>query len=134
MAACRGADAVLHLGGIATNAPRMLSTWLSPGDFCRLVDAALGSAATGYTPVWGVSANTRRWWSTRGGDALGYTPLDDAEAYAAALDTPQPPPAPHGPGAPQPPHPWRAPGAPHPRPRRGPEAETVGGSRPAAQP
>jgi uronate dehydrogenase len=66
--------------------PRMLSTWLSPADFCRLVDAALRAPVTGCRPVWGVSANTRRWWSASGGDALGYRPMDDAEVFAPDLD------------------------------------------------
>jgi nucleoside-diphosphate-sugar epimerase len=71
---------------------RMLATWLSPGDFCRLVGAALQAAVTGCVPVWGVSANTRRWWSAEGGAALGYHPLDDAEPFAPTL--PPSPPAP----------------------------------------
>lgn len=66
--------------------PRMLSTWLSPADFCRLVEASLRAPVAGCLPVWGVSANTRRWWSTSGGDALGYRPLDDAETFAPDVD------------------------------------------------
>jgi len=66
--------------------PRELSTWLSPGDAARLVDAALG--ATGWRLVWGVSANTRRWWSAAGGRAIGYHPEDDAEAWAADVGEP----------------------------------------------
>ncbi|MFG1811877.1 NAD-dependent epimerase/dehydratase family protein [Streptomyces sp. NPDC049040] len=86
--------------------PRMLSTWLSPADFCRLVEATLRAPVTGCRPVWGVSANTRRWWSAEGGDALGYHPRDDAEVFAPALAG--------------------ADAAPDPR------GETVGGSFPAA--
>ena len=62
---------------------RMLSTWLSPGDFVRLINASLTSSRSGFQLVWGVSANTRRWWSTTGGDAIGFRPEDDAEAFAA---------------------------------------------------
>ncbi|WP_240157135.1 NAD-dependent epimerase/dehydratase family protein [Pseudonocardia broussonetiae] len=62
---------------------RALSTWISPDDGGRLVEAAL--AARGFHTVWGVSANTRRWWSLDEGAALGYHPLDDAEAHAAGL-------------------------------------------------
>jgi nucleoside-diphosphate-sugar epimerase len=61
---------------------RMLSTWLSPGDFVRLVKASLTSSRPGFQLVWGVSANTRRWWSTAGGDAIGFHPLDNAERFA----------------------------------------------------
>jgi nucleoside-diphosphate-sugar epimerase len=66
--------------------PRDLSTWLSPDDAGRLVEAALG--ATGWRLVWGVSANTRRWWSPAGGRAIGYRPRDDAEAWAAEVGEP----------------------------------------------
>lgn len=64
---------------------RALSTWLSPGDAARLVLAALTTDNRGFHVVWGVSANTRRWWSTAGGEAIGYRPEDDAERYAATL-------------------------------------------------
>ncbi|MBP2702798.1 NAD(P)-dependent oxidoreductase [Microbispora sp. RL4-1S] len=62
---------------------RMLSTWLSPDDCARLVEAAI--AAEGFHVVWGVSANTRRWWSLDEGRAIGFEPRDDAEAYAAEV-------------------------------------------------
>lgn len=64
---------------------RQLSTWLSPGDTVRLVDAALRTPSPGFAVVWGVSANTRNWWDLTAARALGYEPADDAEAYAAAL-------------------------------------------------
>jgi uronate dehydrogenase len=62
---------------------RMLATWLSPDDAGRLFEACLIADKPGFTLAWGVSANTRRWWSTKGGDALGYRPLDDAEVFAS---------------------------------------------------
>jgi len=64
---------------------RALSTWLSPDDCARLVDACLRSPALTYSLVWGVSANTRRTWSLDEGRALGYLPQDDAEMYADAV-------------------------------------------------
>jgi uronate dehydrogenase len=66
--------------------PRDLSVWLSPDDIARLVEASL--AATGWRLVWGVSANTRRWWSAAGGTAIGYAPRDDAEDWAAEVGEP----------------------------------------------
>jgi hypothetical protein len=63
--------------------PRDLSVWLSPDDVARLVQASL--TATGWRLVWGISANTRRWWSTAGGRAIGYDPRDDAESWAATV-------------------------------------------------
>lgn len=75
---------------IGTFAPRpvdlrSLSTWLSPDDCARLVDACLRSTSLGYALVWGISANTRRRWSLEAGRALGYEPADDAEAYATEV-------------------------------------------------
>ncbi|MEV8635710.1 NAD(P)-dependent oxidoreductase [Streptosporangium sp. NPDC051023] len=63
--------------------PRMLSTWLSPDDCARLAEASL--VAEGFHVVWGVSANTRRWWSLEEGRAIGFEPKDDAEVYAREL-------------------------------------------------
>jgi uronate dehydrogenase len=61
---------------------RMLGTWLSPDDAGRLFEACLTAERPGFTLVWGVSANTRRWWATTVGDELGYKPIDDGEVYA----------------------------------------------------
>jgi uronate dehydrogenase len=71
---------------------RMLSTWLSPGDFVRLTRAALTTSSPGFRIVWGVSANTRRWWSTAGGEAIGFHPQDNAERFAELYpgSTPEP--------------------------------------------
>jgi uronate dehydrogenase len=62
--------------------PRCLWSWLSYPDFLRLVEAALGCEAPGFRIVWGVSANTRGWWSLAEGRAIGYEPRDDAEDFA----------------------------------------------------
>lgn len=76
---------VMRLGSCAERPvdTRALSTWLSPGDGARLVEASL--VAGGFHVVWGVSANTRRWWSLEEGRAIGYHPEDNAESYAASL-------------------------------------------------
>jgi nucleoside-diphosphate-sugar epimerase len=67
-------------------APRMLSTWLSPDDAGRLFEACLTAPAPGFRVIYGVSANTRGGWvSLDGARALGYQPQDDAEVYAAEL-------------------------------------------------
>ncbi len=79
--------ACLRIGTFAERPPdlRALSTWLSPADCARLVDACLRSDVLGFAQVWGVSANTRRLWSLDCGHVLGYFPIDDAEDYAADL-------------------------------------------------
>lgn len=64
---------------------RGLATWLSPDDGARLVEACLAAERPGFRIVWGISRNTRRWWSLAEGEAIGYVPVDDAEQYAPAL-------------------------------------------------
>jgi nucleoside-diphosphate-sugar epimerase len=63
---------------------RARSTWLSPADFARLIEASL-SVPAGNHVVWGVSANTRRTVSLEPGRAIGFEPQDDAEAHVAEL-------------------------------------------------
>lgn len=72
--------ACLRIGTFAATPPdaRSMATWLSPADCARLVDACLRTDRLGFALVWGVSANSGRWWSTDAGRALGYSPLDDA--------------------------------------------------------
>lgn len=83
-----GLDVVAVRIGTISERPgnvRALSTWCSPRDTAALVEAALDPAVTGYHCVWGISANTRRWWSLAAGEAIGYHPVDDAEAFAAQV-------------------------------------------------
>lgn len=63
---------------------RMLSTWLSYGDFVRLVEVGL-VADYHYEIVYGVSANRRSWWDNSRAFALGYRPQDDAERWARRM-------------------------------------------------
>jgi uronate dehydrogenase len=65
---------------------RSLGTWLSYPDLIRLVQAALAFPSPGFRVVWGVSANTRRWWSLAEGLAIGFEPRDDAEQWARELE------------------------------------------------
>src|SRR5262249_22626744 len=62
---------------------RGLSTWLSPGDAGRLVEACRAVRARGFRVVSGVSPNPRGGWVSLGeAEALGYVPRDDAESLA----------------------------------------------------
>jgi uronate dehydrogenase len=66
--------------------PRMLSTWLSPGDAGRLFEACLTVPEPGFRVAFGVSANSRGGWVSQAeARSLGYEPRDDAEAYAAEV-------------------------------------------------
>lgn len=64
---------------------RALSTWLSHGDFVRLVQVGL-TADYIHEIVYGVSRNTRSWWDNSSAYRLGYEPQDDAEVYAAEVE------------------------------------------------
>ncbi|GAA2056929.1 NAD(P)-dependent oxidoreductase [Catenulispora yoronensis] len=66
-------------------APTDLSVWISCEDGARLVEACLAVEPAGYRVLWGVSANTRRWFSLAEGAAIGYRPEDDAELFAADI-------------------------------------------------
>jgi uronate dehydrogenase len=83
-----GLDAICLRIGSCFGRPsdlRMLSTWLSPDDCGRLVEAAITAPSPGFRVVWGISANTRAWFDLTAGHELGYHPEDDAESYAAGL-------------------------------------------------
>jgi uronate dehydrogenase len=64
---------------------RSLWTWMSPADGARLLEACLSTPEPGYRVVWGISRNTRNWWSLEAGEAIGYHPQDDSEVFAAEL-------------------------------------------------
>ncbi|MFO1036948.1 MAG: NAD(P)-dependent oxidoreductase [Geminicoccaceae bacterium] len=65
---------------------RMLSTWLSYRDFCHLIEVGL-TADYRNEIVYGVSANTRSWWDNANAHRLGFRPQDNAEDFAAEVET-----------------------------------------------
>ena len=77
---------------------RTLWNWLSPGDCTRLFDAAIATERPGFRVVWGVSANTRAIMSLDEANAIGYFPLDDAEAFASDVAAAEEPDDPRGRG------------------------------------
>lgn len=85
-----GLDVVSLRIGTCAERPRStreLSTWLSFDDCARLVEACLTAPGPlGHRIVWGMSANTRGFVSHAAGEALGYHPADDAEAFAGDVD------------------------------------------------
>jgi nucleoside-diphosphate-sugar epimerase len=83
-----GIDVIAVRIGICVPQPttaRHLALWLSPDDCGRLFDACLTADAPGYRTIWGVSRNTRGFLSLSQGRSLGYDPVDDSEAFAAAV-------------------------------------------------
>ncbi|WP_028659191.1 NAD-dependent epimerase/dehydratase family protein [Nocardioides insulae] len=65
--------------------PRSLWTWMSPDDGARLFEACLATSEPGFRTIWGISRNTRNWWSLEAGEAIGYHPKDDSEVFAAEI-------------------------------------------------
>lgn len=86
-----GIEAVCVRIGTAAEVPRdrrALSTWLSPSDCVRLFRRCLDAPDVGFVVIYGVSANTRRWWTDdAAATALDYVPQDDAEHYADEIES-----------------------------------------------
>jgi len=84
--------ACLRIGSFRTRPGnrRELSTWLSVPDAVRLVDACLTAPDLSFAIVYGISNNSRAWWDLEPGRELGYHPVDDAEAWAAEIETSAP--------------------------------------------
>jgi len=65
--------------------PRQLSVWISPRDMVELVRCGIEAPDFGYETVYGVSANTRKFWDNSGVAFLGYAPVDNAEDWAVEV-------------------------------------------------
>ncbi len=90
-----GQESALVRIGSCTPAPtdwRMLSSWFSHDDFISLIKTVFEVPRLGCTVVWGASANDTGWWDNSHADFLGWTPKDNAAAYADHIKTtvPQP--------------------------------------------
>lgn len=64
---------------------RQLSTWMGTEDLVQLVMRCIEAKDVGYAAVWGISANTRSWYDLEEGNAIGYRPVQNAEAWAEAI-------------------------------------------------
>ena len=82
----------LRIGSFASRprSHRQLATWLSPRDCLQLVHRSLEAPGVGFGIVYGVSANTRRFWRDDAETLLGYRPEDDSEAFAGDVEGPPP--------------------------------------------
>lgn len=70
---------------------RQLSTWLSPGDFVRLVKAVFDAPITGHLVLYGVSDNRETWWNNDHASFLGWAPQDSSEIFRAKVEAAHPP-------------------------------------------
>jgi uronate dehydrogenase len=64
---------------------RMLSTWLSYGDLCRLCERATLAEVVESCVIWGASNNGRTYWRHDAREKLGWAPRDSADTYAGQL-------------------------------------------------
>jgi uronate dehydrogenase len=64
---------------------RMLATWLSYNDFCRLCAACVTAAQTDCSVIWGASANSRSFWRKDTRAKIGWAPVDSADPFAGQL-------------------------------------------------
>ena len=64
---------------------RQLATWISPRDTVELVRCCIEAPDYHFLIVYGVSNNRDRRWFDRASRLLGYSPQDDAEAFAAEI-------------------------------------------------
>ena len=70
---------------------RHLSIWISEEDMTRLISCAIEAPAYHYLLLYGISANTRFFWTNPDAAKIGYMPQDNAENYAAELTAKQKP-------------------------------------------
>ena len=64
---------------------RHLSTWLGHEDTVQLVMRCIEAPAVGYIAVWGISDNTRSYWTPNAAEKIGYRPKQNAENHATAI-------------------------------------------------
>jgi uronate dehydrogenase len=64
---------------------RHLSTWFGTEDLVDLMMRCIEVPDVGYLAVWGVSNNTRSYWTPTGSERLGYQPRQNAEDHAAEI-------------------------------------------------
>ena len=64
---------------------RMLSTWLSYPDLCRLIERCVLADRVGCSVIWGASANSRTFWGKDARARIGWAPQDSADTFAGQL-------------------------------------------------
>ena len=64
---------------------RMLSTWLSYPDLCRLVERCVLAERVGCAVIWGASDNSRTFWRKDARATIGWAPQDSADTFAGQL-------------------------------------------------
>lgn len=76
---------------------RMLATWLSGGDFVRLIKRVAEAPRIGHTIVYGASDNKEQWWDNSHAAFLGWVPQDSSEPFRQKVEAATPRPDPNDP-------------------------------------
>ncbi|EPJ46123.1 MAG: NAD-dependent epimerase/dehydratase [Osedax symbiont Rs1] len=63
---------------------RMLATWLSADDFVSLIKRVFECDRLGCPVIYGVSANSERWWDNSKVNFLGWQPKDSSDVFKTA--------------------------------------------------
>jgi uronate dehydrogenase len=72
--------------------PRELATWLGSEDLQQLLRCAVSAGSLGFARVWGISANTRSFFTDVADNPIGFQPRQNAEDHAfEVLSRPVPP-------------------------------------------
>ena len=64
---------------------RQLSTWFGLDDLLQFILCCIEAPEVGFLVAWGVSNNTRSYWTPTGCERLGYVPRQNSEDYAADI-------------------------------------------------
>ncbi|MGD0472832.1 MAG: NAD(P)-dependent oxidoreductase [Candidatus Velthaea sp.] len=64
---------------------RHLSTWFGFEDLLQFIMCCIAVPEVGFVVAWGVSDNTRSYWTPAGCERIGYRPVQNAEIYAPEI-------------------------------------------------
>jgi uronate dehydrogenase len=64
---------------------RHLSTWFGLDDLLQFVMCCINTPDVGFLVAWGVSNNTRSYWTPTGCERLGYQPVQNSEDFAPEI-------------------------------------------------
>ena len=64
---------------------RHLSTWFGLDDLMQFITACITTPHVGFLVAWGVSNNTRSYWTPTGCERVGYRPVQNSEDFAAEI-------------------------------------------------
>jgi uronate dehydrogenase len=64
---------------------RHLSTWFGLEDLIQFINCCINTPNVGFITAWGVSNNSRSYWTPTGCAPLGYRPMQNSEDFASEI-------------------------------------------------